>query len=360
MKKILLTILAVLAMSGMAMAQTAPADVNLHRNDDGSWSFIMPGRNLVMSTETFSTNDSVNGHYLAGVPEGWLILALGDTVPVSNDSLRRTTPITEGTPVTIVPTGNLRRIKSITLVDELPPVAAPTLTLGEMTQGGDPLNNGSGSETYSSPTFKEGDQIALVHGGVKDVVTVGTPNPDGSAPITGDITVGADNEDIVLVYPADLVAVAAGGTAYTENTTVTNKFNSQAGTLAYIQNNLDIRQGTGKLAVSGASASLKANVSMASQIAIWKLTMKDDYNDDIDAQKVTVKVGGNTVAYASTTSPYFSPNIVYLALNPATMGTGILRIEAEGLGDTYIFEKSDGVSLTAGKFYQSTLNMSEE
>ena len=120
MKKILLTILAVLAMSGMAMAQTAPSDINLHRNEDGSWSFIMPGRNLVMSTETFSTNDTVNGHYLAGVPEGWLILALGDTVPVSNDSLRRTTPITEGTPVTIVPTGNLRRIKSITLVDEAP------------------------------------------------------------------------------------------------------------------------------------------------------------------------------------------------------------------------------------------------
>ena len=96
---------------------TAPSDINLHRNEDGSWSFIMPGRNLVMSTETFSTNDTVNGHYLAGVPEGWLILALGDTVPVSNDSLRRTTPITEGAPVTIVPTGNLRRIKSITLVD---------------------------------------------------------------------------------------------------------------------------------------------------------------------------------------------------------------------------------------------------
>ena len=132
MKKILLTILAVLAMSGMAMAQTAPADVNLHRNDDGSWSFIMPGRNLVMSTETFSTNDTVNGHYLAGVPEGWLILALGDTVPVSNDSLRRTTPITEGTPVTIVPTGNLRRIKSITLVDASSP-AGPTLDLATVT-----------------------------------------------------------------------------------------------------------------------------------------------------------------------------------------------------------------------------------
>lgn len=216
------------------------------------------------------------------------------------------------------------------------------------------------SGTSINVAWNLGDLIALVHGGVKDVVTVGTPNPDGSAPITGTITVGSDNEDIVLVYPADLVASATGGTAYTENATVTNKFTTQAGTLAYIQSNLDIRQGTGKLAVSGTSASLKANVSMASQIAIWKLTMKGDYDDDIDAKKVTVKVGDNTVASASTTSPYFSPSIVYLALNPATMGTGTLRIEADGLGDTYIFEKPGGVSLKAGEFYQSTLKMSEE
>lgn len=211
------------------------------------------------------------------------------------------------------------------------------------------------SGTSINVTWKSGDQIALVHGGVKDVVTVGTPNPDGSAPITGTITVGSDNEDIVLIYPADLVASATGGTAYTENATVTNKFTTQAGTLAYIQDNLDIRQGTGKLAVSGASASLKANVSMASQIAIWKLTMKDRNGYDIHAQNVTVKVGGKTVAYAST-SEYFPDCIVYLALNPATMGTGTLRIEAEEFGYPYYIEKS-GVSLTAGKFYQSTLNM---
>ena len=42
------------------------------------------------------------------------------------------------------------------------------------------------------------------------------------------------------------------------------------------------------------------------------------------------------------------------------MGTGTLRIEASGLGSTYYIIKSSGVSLTAGKFYQSTLNMSEE
>lgn len=226
-----------------------------------------------------------------------------------------------------------------------------------------PNNDPSTKTTYTESgtsinvAWKSGDQIALVHGGVKDVVTVGTPNPDGSAPITGDITVGADNEDIVLVYPADLVASATGGTAYTDNTDVTNKFKTQAGTLDYIQNNLDIRKGTGKLAVSGASASLKANVSMASQIAIWKLTMTGG-GGMIMAQKVTVKVGGNKVAEASTSGAYFAyPIDIYLALNPATMGTGTLRIEADEFGTIYYYQKDGGVSLTAGKFYQSAVEL---
>ena len=211
------------------------------------------------------------------------------------------------------------------------------------------------SGTSINVAWKSGDQIALVHGGVKDVVTVGTPNPDGSAPISGTITVGADNEDIVLVYPADLVASATGGTAYTENATVTNKFKTQAGTLAYIQDNLDIRKGTGKLAVSGASASLKANVSMASQIAIWKLTMT--HRDAIEPNKVTVKVGGNSVAEASISVYGATTVVVYLALDPATMGSGALRIEAYEFSFGYYYEKAGGVSLTAGKYYQSSFEM---
>jgi len=102
--------LAVLAMSGMAMAQ----DINLHRNEDGTWSFIMPARNLLMSTEVFSANDPVNGHFIGGVPEGWVILVMDEPVTITEG---RTTPITEGAPVTIVPTGNRRAIKSITLMD---------------------------------------------------------------------------------------------------------------------------------------------------------------------------------------------------------------------------------------------------
>jgi hypothetical protein len=92
---------------------TAPSDINLHRNDDGSWSFIMPARNLVVNAVLYSGNDP-NGYTIAGVPEGWQVLVLGEPVTITDGV---TTPITEGAPVTIVPTGNLRRIKSITLMD---------------------------------------------------------------------------------------------------------------------------------------------------------------------------------------------------------------------------------------------------
>ena len=92
---------------------TAPSDINLHRNDDVSWSFIMPARNLVVNAVLYSGNDP-NGYTIAGVPEGWQVLVLGEPVTITDGV---TTPITEGAPVTIVPTGNLRRIKSITLMD---------------------------------------------------------------------------------------------------------------------------------------------------------------------------------------------------------------------------------------------------
>ena len=277
MKKILLTILAVLAMSGMAMAQTAPSDINLHRNDDGTWSFIMPGRNLVMSTETFSTNDTVNGHYLAGVPEGWLILALGDTVPVSNDSLRRTTPITEGTPVTIVPTGNLRRIKSITLVDEVPPVVPLDNTTTAWSAGTYAVP--AGGLTYSAAITVSGDVtltltdgetltlnkgISLASGATLTVQGGGTMNVNGTSGSTastvagctgtlvltsGTLTAkGGDGQDISGFFDGAAGGVAINGNVTVEGGTLTAT-GGNGGSVSY---GFENRGGNGGTAISGA------------------------------------------------------------------------------------------------------------
>ena len=212
------------------VAQTAPADVNLHRNDDGSWSFIMPGRNLVMSTETFSTNDTVNGHYLAGVPEGWLILALGDTVPVSNDSLRRTTPITEGAPVTIVPTGNLRRIKSITLVDEFIPVESITLnktatsikvgateTLSVTAVAPDNATDKTYTWKTSDASKATVDQDGKVTAVAAGTVTIYAEANDGSG-VKGNCTVTVTPATITVTWNNDDITTGTGyGTSFTKD-----------------------------------------------------------------------------------------------------------------------------------------------
>lgn len=220
---------------------------------------------------------------------------------------------------------------------------------------------------YINVAWKEGDEIALVHGGVKDVVTVGIPNSDGSAPISGTITVGTDEEDVVLVYPADAVGKptgGTGGTGFSNNPIYWAKVHNQDGTLEYIQNNIDFRKGVGKLAVSGAlaTASLKESVSMPSMIAIWKLTLQDDATptpNALAATGVTVSVNGIPVARATSAAK----STYYLCMVPSYMVDSHVNASGDGLtidatvgSDTYRFTKA-GVSLTEGLFYQSTLTM---
>ena len=258
------------------------------------------------------------------------------------------------------PAGTYQDTVTFTAKVESAVPAGITLTRN-MTFGGDPFKWGSSTDTLST-AFVAGQQVAVFYKNtsgqtakvLSNALTASDISNEGkSATINVTIDDADKTQPVTYFYPAtmtndDYPSLMAKGS-------INFNFTAQSGTEASLSTVRNCCKGSGAW-----DGNALPSVSMASQIAIWKLTMKDDYDDDVDAAEVTVKVGGNTVAYASTTSPYFSPNIVYLALNPATMGTGTLRIEASGLGSTYYIRKSSGVSLTAGKFYQSTLNMSEE
>ena len=290
MKKILLTILAVLAMGGMAMAQTAPSDINLHRNDDGSWSFIMPGRNLVMSTETFSTNDTVNGHYLAGVPEGWLILALGDTVPVSNDSLRRTTPITEGTPVTIVPTGNLRRIKSITLVDEVPPATPLDNTTTAWTAGTFAVP--AGGLTYSDAITVSGDVTLVLTDGETLTLNKGISLASGAT-----LTVEGNGTMVVNGTNNSTASTVAGtGTLVLTSGTLT----ARGGNGGNIGNDTwDAQGGNGGVAINGSvtvsGGTLTARGGNGGSVGDWTDGCSGGNGGDAISGTLTINGGSTSV-----------------------------------------------------------------
>jgi len=210
-----------------------------------------------------------------------------------------------------------------------------------------------------SVAWKVGDEIALIHNGVKDVATVKTINADGSATITGDITVGTNGEDVIAYYPAAAIELnndknPVSAAAYTE------KMLAQDGTLSYIASNLDLRVGESTLAVDGDKATLSDNVKLASQIAIWKLTLQDNATPTpkaLAATQVSVIKGGETPeTLAGTSTLSTATSTVYLAMPPMSESEATVAIKAATADGTYIYENS-GLTLAAGNYYQSTVTM---
>ena len=199
--------------------------------------------------------------------------------------------------------------------------------------------------------WKAGDQIYLFdeEEGQVCTATVGTTAADGSATISGtfDYSVEA-GEDITATYPASA-----------KNDDFNAKFASQAGTIAYIQDNLDYRIGTSTISVDGDQATLATALKMDSQIAIWKLTLQDNAATPaaLSATKVTIKNGSTVIA---ATTDITATSAVYLALNlkSGNISGADITIEATVGSDTYTYSKS-GVSLAKGNYYQSTVTMAK-
>ena len=222
-------------------------------------------------------------------------------------------------------------------------------------------DNGAGTRTeYSEQAdgtinvaWKQNDEIAIVNEGNPGTnykMTVETVNTtDGSATIKGDIT-GNDGAAVKAYYPYS---------AQEDWTTFTGKFQSQDGTLKYIQDNLDYRIGNGTLLVSGTKATLKEALSMNSKIAILKLTLQDNAAtpNALKATKVAVKNGAEVIAATATLGT--ATSTVYLGVLLTSNITGAnITIEATVGSDTYTLTK-EGVSLTAGQYYQSTVKMTK-
>jgi hypothetical protein len=119
-------------------------------------------------------------------------------------------------------------------------IAAPGGNAGTRTEYTE-VTEGDAAGTINV-AWKANDEIALIHNGTKDVVTVETVNEDGSATITGDITVGTNGEAVIAYYPAAAIELnndknPVPVAAYTANLL------AQDGTLKFIQDKLDTRMG---------------------------------------------------------------------------------------------------------------------
>ena len=211
-----------------------------------------------------------------------------------------------------------------------------------------------------SVAWKVGDEIALVHNGVKDVATVKTVNANGSATIEGIITGSPKDEDpIQLFYPSALVkSVTNDGPVFDDD--LWGRISTQDGTLKYIQDNLDFRRAKGQLSVNETSATLKEAATMNSMLAIWKLTLQNDAETPaaLSAKQVSVQLTADVPILRARTAELTTPiSSFYLAMEPFTEAP--ITIEATVEDDTYKYEKKS-VTLEAGKYYQSTVTMAKK
>lgn len=196
-------------------------------------------------------------------------------------------------------------------------------------------------------TWAVGEKVALIHNSVSDEMEIASVS-GGVATITGTITGSpADNDPVTIIYPSS----AADGT--TGNVKADLLQSGQLGTLDDISANYDVRVGTGNLEVSG-TASLKSNVSLTNQFAIFKFTVrKADGTTAISTNPLTITLG----AQAYTITPASATDELYVAL-PAVSGQKVIFDAVDGSDKTYTCAKLS-VSFYAGNYYQTTLKMRE-
>ena len=208
--------------------------------------------------------------------------------------------------------------------------------------------------TTIEATWATGEKVALIY-------TVGsttylkaaevTAQADGTATISTTLEGSpVDDTDVTIVYPASAVDKSTKDVK-------TGLLTSQNGLLTgtgSISEKYDLRKTStpAKLKIDGTTASLKGTVKLAQQVSIWKLTLQNG-GVDVAAKTLTIKdASDNLLASAALTT---AGSVFYVAVPDMT---SVKLIAANG-ANSYSYSKSS-VSISVGKYYQSTINLTPD
>ena len=161
----------------------------------------------------------------------------------------------------------------------------------------------------------------------------------------------AGESEVTYVYPAAMVKEDGSLASLAE----------QDGTLETLQSKFDYARGTGDMTVSGTTATLPASVSLANQLAICALTIKDrkgtdDVSDDVDitGSITSLTVNDGTNAYTISRSAPAPAGPIYVAMNPVS--TSLITFDASDGTNTYR-KMVQSKTFQQNKIYPVTLSM---
>ena len=218
--------------------------------------------------------------------------------------------------------------------------------------------SGPDGENNIHAEWATGEHVALVY--QKSPLTspimadaVITAHADRTATIsaTMDVTgmITGVNTGVTLIYPYSTVCTSGDNIGQVRS----DLWASQTGTLEDISQYRDLRRGSGRLIIDKVNntATLQNAVTMVPQAAIWKLTL----SQAIDASHPLKVCDFDDNALLSTVTPASETNEVYVALPAAAKKTYRFYVKT----DNKRFIKNGKAQLEAGKFYQTTLTLTE-
>ena len=214
------------------------------------------------------------------------------------------------------------------------------------------------SDKTISAAWETNDEMALVYEVAgKKLVTKAkmTVAEDKSATITATLAEGVTaGTKVSLLYPYAAVCDDAEKTEY--GAMKEDSLAGQDGTLETIAKNFDLCEGAGELTLSSAgTASLKDDVAMKSLIAIWKISLSDGANA-LKTQQLLVYKNNDMENMLANVYQEEATNVFYIAV-PAFKNAQI-GMQAP-IGEETCYYARGGVSLEAGKFYQSTVTLAD-
>ena len=214
------------------------------------------------------------------------------------------------------------------------------------------------------------DEIALVYKDRNGDRQVDKAVVTAVDPVTGAATISAtlnhsvnDDERVDLVYPYSIVSSPDlfGNMKYTPDQVFF--INQDFATLADGISGYDWRDGDGVFSVNGSNVTLKGNVELESNVAIWNLTLKDDATNLLSADVLGIYAAMPfPVCSRKYDSPTSSVNIIVplpiLNSMPPIFGPYI-EFFASVSGNAYSYAHTSGVTLTGSKIYESTLTLKQ-
>lgn len=202
------------------------------------------------------------------------------------------------------------------------------------------------------PVWTVGEKLGLIVNNTLYEVTVSSVNANNRATISGTVPAAADGKTAKFIFPYSAIDPST-------RKVKDGLLNNQDGTLETIAKDLDVREGSGVLKVSGGKAGLKEDVDLTSSFCIMRIATKcygEDYN--ITKMEITSTTSNNKINNNITLN-LANPahENIYVAMYPTKNAEEFMFRTSDQSNTTLYVVRYADLTRAKGKYYRTTINL---